>query len=450
MNEYFEQQRTFFLRHETKSYAFRKQLLLTLKTTIEQHEEEIKVALRKDLNKHPTESYSTEIGVVLYSLNHALKNLKRWMEPQKVKTPFFNLFSKSYLYQEPKGTVLIIGPYNYPFHLVIEPLIGALAAGNTVILKPSEFTTHTEKVIEKMFQQNFDPAVVKVLCGGKKTTEKLLNLPFDHIFFTGSTRVGGIVYEAAAKRLIPVTLELGGKSPAIVDGTAKLEIAAKRIAFGKMLNAGQTCVAPDYVYVESSVKDTFEEYLIKAFKSMYENDKQQLASIVNQKHFDRLIGLIDKEKIVYGGKTQAEKKHISPTVLSDISWDDAIMQAEIFGPLLPIITFSNIDEVIDTLQKKDKPLATYVFSENKVTKARILNELSFGNGAINDTIMQVASPYLPFGGVGKSGLGAYHGKTSFDTFSHYKSYIKKTTLFDFNPAYPPYQNQEKFIKKLLK
>lgn len=450
METYFEKQKVFYMQQKTKSYAFRKQQLNTLKTAIEKNEEEIKMALRKDLNKHPIESYSTEIGIVLYSINHALKHLKKWMRPKKVKTPKFNLFSKSYIYKEPKGVVLIIGPYNYPFHLVIEPLIGALAAGNTAILKPSEFTTHTEKVIEKIISQNFDPNVLKVICGDKTVTEKLLKLPFDHIFFTGSTRVGKIVYEAAAKQLTPITLELGGKSPAIIDGTAKLEMAAKRIAFGKMLNAGQTCVAPDYVYVESSVKDIFEEYLVKAFKSMYETNRQQFPVIVNQDHFDRIVNLIDKKNIVYGGKMHSEKRHISPTVLSDVTWDDAIMQEEIFGPLLPILTFSTIDEVITTLHDKDQPLATYIFSESKEVQTRLLNELSFGNGAINDTIMQAATPYLPFGGVGNSGLGTYHGKASFDTFSHDKSYLKNTTLFDFNPAYPPYKSQEKLIKKLLK
>ncbi len=450
MKEEFKTQQAFFKTHKTKSYAFRKAQLIKLKEAIEKHEEAIKEALNKDLNKHALEAYATEIGFSLYSIRHTLKNLKRWVRPKKVKSPLFSLFSKSYLYKEPKGVVLIIGPYNYPFQLIMEPLIGALAAGNTVFLKPSEFTTHTEAIIEKLITETFDPSLVKVVCGDKETTQALLELPFDHIFFTGSTQVGQIVYQAAAKHLTPVTLELGGKSPVIIDGTAKLQIAAKRIAFGKILNAGQTCVAPDYIYVERSVKDTFEEYLINAFKTMYQNDKEQLAAIVNDKHFDRIVKLIDKDKIIYGGDIDKEKRHIGPTIMSDVTWDDAVMKEEIFGPVLPILPYSNLNNVIKILQKKEKPLATYIFTENTQTKDRLLNELSFGNGAVNDTIMQVASPYLPFGGVGESGFGSYHGKSSFDTFTHIKSYQKKTTLFDFNPAYPPYKNQEKLVKKLLK
>jgi aldehyde dehydrogenase (NAD+) len=333
---------------------------------------------------------------------------------------------------------------------VIEPLIGAIAAGNTAIIKPSEYTPKTEAILEKLINENFDSQYLYVAKGDAKVTTELLKLRFDHIFFTGSTRVGQIVYEAAAKFLTPVTLELGGKSPTIIDETANLKVAAERIAFAKFTNAGQTCIAPDYLYVHASVKKAF----LKEFQSVLEKrylDKKAFGRIVSDRHYQRLIGLIDPSKVSYQPKPIAEERYIGPTILTNVSWNDKVMQEEIFGPILPILTFTNLEDVIQTLKTKEKPLALYLFSENKKTQQRVWSALSFGNGAINDALMQVVTSQLPFGGVGQSGFGSYHGMHSFMTFSHQKSYIRKSTKIDVPIAYPPYDAMKlKVIKKLLK
>ena len=450
MQQLFDQQQAFFRSNQTRSYAFRKTQLDKLRKLIRDHEQELLDALHQDLHKSRFEAYTTEIGFVLQSLKRTIRKLKKWMKPKKVKTPIYQLNTKSYIQYDPLGTVLIIGPYNYPFQLVIEPLIGAIAAGNTAILKPSEMTPATEAVLKRMINDNFDPAYLHVVTGDVQVTQELLAIKFDHIFFTGSTRVGQIVYEAASKNLVPVTLELGGKSPTIVDATADLEIAARRIAFGKFINAGQTCIAPDYVYVHSSIRDAFVPLLNKVTKQFYDH-YDDFGRIVNKRHFNRLMKLLDQERVAGMHENDPEENFISPTIMTDVTWEDDVMQEEIFGPILPVLTYDNLDDVIDLLKTKDKPLALYLFSKDKTTQQRVWNELQFGGGAINDTLMHITNHHLPFGGVGNSGFGAYHGKHSFDLFSQQKGYTKRSFLWDPPIAYPPYtKRQEAFIRKILK
>ena len=448
MNETFLVQKQFYLSQQTKSYQFRYQQLEKLRNAVIQYQEEISAALHKDLHKATFEAYATEIGYILKSIRFTQKRLKKWMQTKKVKTPFFQLLTTSHIQPEPKGQILIIGPFNYPFQLVVEPLIGAIAAGNTVMIKPSEFTPHTSNILKKMINETFDTSYIEVILGGVEVTQTLLTLPFDHIFFTGSTKVGQIVYEQASKKLIPVTLELGGKSPTIVDETANLKVTARRIIYGKFLNAGQTCIAPDYIYVQESVQQAFEKVLLETLSEFYP-DYENLTHIVSEQHVTRLKKLINKNKTIYQGNIIDQR--IEPIIMSNVTWNDPVMQEEIFGPILPILSFKTIDEVIETLQSKEKSLALYVFSQNKKTIHRIFNELSFGNGAINDTIMQVVNPHLPFGGIGMSGIGQYHGKASFDVFSHFKTYVKHSVKLDPPIAYPPYNDQKtKMIKRILK
>jgi aldehyde dehydrogenase (NAD+) len=443
-------QRQYFQTDATKSYQFRIQQLKKLKDVITTHQDAILKALYLDLHKSEFEAYTTEVGFNLRSIHTTIRQLKGWMKKRKYPGELFLPFTKSYVVPEPKGVVLLIGPFNYPFQLVMEPLIGAIAAGNTVIIKPSEFTVETEKILEKLINENFEPHYLHVVKGDAAVTQSLLQERFDHIFFTGSTKVGQIVYEAASKHLTPVTLELGGKSPTIIDKTANLQIAAERIAFAKFTNAGQTCIAPDYVYVQEEVKDKF----IQAFKTVIQkrySDQSTFGHIVSDRHFNRLNQLIHKDKVLLGGHVDANSKFIAPTVMDDVTWKDDVMKEEIFGPILPVLTFSSIDDVINTLKTKEKPLALYLFSEDKKVQEKVWVSLSFGNGAINDALMQVASSHLPFGGVGQSGFGSYHGKQSFDTFSHAKSYIKKSTKVDLPIAYPPYNDMKlKAIKKFIK
>ena len=446
----FTAQKAFFNTQTTKPYSFRYQMLTTLETLIKTHQEEFEAALFEDLHKSPFERYATEVGFVLRSIREAKRDLKKWMKVKKEKTPIAQIGAKSYSLYEPLGVVLIIGPFNYPFQLLIEALIGAIAAGNTIILKPSELTEKTQNAIEKHFNATFNPDYLNVITGGVETTQELLEQPFDHIFFTGSTKVGQIVYEAAAKHLTPVTLELGGKSPTIVDATAKLDVAARRIVYGKFLNAGQTCIAPDYIYVEQSVEPAFKDALKKALDDFYPEHASYLGHIVSDRHVERLKTLIDPAKVIYTQESKG-KRRLAPTVMAGVSWNDAVMKEEIFGPILPILTYSTLDEVIQTIQSHPKPLALYLFTESKETMEKVFGELSFGGGAINDTVMHVANPHLPFGGVGASGIGKYHGKTSFETFSHRKSYMKKSTIFDPKFLYPPYDdNAVKMIRKVLK
>jgi len=450
MENIFKAHKTLFLSGNTLSYEFRVSQLKKLKRLIIEHQEEILEALYKDLHKSRFEAYSTEVGYVLKSLTSTIKSLKKWMKPKKVKTPFYLTTTSSYLTYDALGTVLIIGPYNYPFQLIVEPLIGAIAAGNTIIIKPSEFAAHTEKMLVELINGHFDKDYLYVLEGDYTVTSKLLDLKFDHIFFTGSSRVGQIVYEKASKHLTPVTLELGGKSPTIVDETANLKIAAERILFGKFLNAGQTCIAPDYIYVHDTVHDEFITTLNQVINTRY-SDMDSFGRIINDRHFNRLTALIDETKVTQEVVTDAQTKLISPTVLKGVTWEDKVMQEEIFGPILPVLKYSNLKDLVSLLKTKDKPLALYLFSNNKKNQTYVFENLSFGGGAINDTIMHVSNPYLPFGGIGMSGIGAYHGFYSFKLFSHTKGYVKKATWLDLPIVYPPYTKaKDKLIRKIFK
>lgn len=451
----FNNSKAFFNTHKTKNLKFRKQQLKLLSKNIKNHENELLDALYKDLGKSKVEAYATEIGMLLKSIKLMRKELKNWSKTKQTDTPLYLFPTKSYIKKEPYGTVLIIGPFNYPVQLVFEPLIGAIAAGNTVIVKPSELTPHVAIVIRDIIEDTFDETYVSVVEGGIEETQTLLSLPFDYIFFTGSEKVGKIVYEAAARKLIPVTLELGGKSPVIVDDTANIKVASERISFGKFTNAGQTCVAPDYILVQRKVKNDLIKALKKTITEFYgENIEKSpdFGRIVNQKHFNRLNDLIQihKDNVVFGGNSSKEDLYIEPTLLDNITNDNKIMKEEIFGPILPIITYDNFDEVLEIIQSKSKPLSLYLFSEDENMTHRVLEELSFGGGAINDTLMHLANPNLPFGGVGSSGIGQYHGKYSFDTFSHMKSYTFKSTRLESSLFFPPYKGKFKYIKTFFK
>lgn len=451
----FNNSKAFFNTHKTKNLKFRKQQLKLLSKNIKNHENELLDALYKDLGKSKVEAYATEIGMLLKSIKLMRKELKNWSKTKQTDTPLYLFPTKSYIKKEPYGTVLIIGPFNYPVQLVFEPLIGAIAAGNTAIVKPSELTPHVAIVIQDIIEDTFDEAYVSVVEGGIEETQALLSLPFDYMFFTGSEKVGKIVYEAAARKLIPVTLELGGKSPVIVDDTANIKVASERISFGKFTNAGQTCVAPDYILVQRKVKNDLIKALKKTITEFYgENIEKSpdFGRIVNQKHFNRLNDLIQihKDNVVFGGNSSKEDLYIEPTLLDNITNDNKIMKEEIFGPILPIITYDNFDEVLEIIQSKSKPLSLYLFSEDENMTHRVVEELSFGGGAINDTLMHLANPNLPFGGVGSSGIGQYHGKYSFDTFSHMKSYTFKSTRLESSLFFPPYKGKFKYIKTFFK
>ena len=451
----FNNSKAFFNTHKTKNLKFRKQQLKLLSKNIKNHENELLDALYTDLGKSKVEAYATEIGMLLKSIKLMRKELKNWSKTKQTDTPLYLFPTKSYIKKEPYGTVLIIGPFNYPVQLVFEPLIGAIAAGNTAIVKPSELTPHVAIVIRDIIEDTFDETYVSVVEGGIEETQTLLSLPFDYIFFTGSEKVGKIVYEAAARKLIPVTLELGGKSPVIVDDTANIKVASERISFGKFTNAGQTCVAPDYILVQRKVKNDLIKALKKTITEFYgENIEKSpdFGRIVNQKHFNRLNDLIQihKDNVVFGGNSSKEDLYIEPTLLDNITNDNKIMKEEIFGPILPIITYDNFDEVLEIIQSKSKPLSLYLFSEDENMTHRVLEELSFGGGAINDTLMHLANPNLPFGGVGSSGIGQYHGKYSFDTFSHMKSYTFKSTRLESSLFFPPYKGKFKYIKTFFK
>ncbi len=432
MNNYQEltkKQLSFFNSGKTKDVAFRIETLKKLRDLVVRHEDDILKAVKADLNKPEMEAKRAEVGLVLSEIDFAVENLAEWTAPKEVETPSTHAEAKSYIYQDPYGLALVIAPWNYPFQLAVSPVVGAIAAGNCVVLKPSELTPHTSSVLAKMFNENFPEEYLTVVEGEVETSTALLKENFDYIFFTGSTMVGKIVAEAAAKHLTPVTLELGGKSPTIVHEDANIEEAAKRIARGKFANAGQTCVAPDYILVQRNVKDELLANLKQVVTNTYGEDVSQnldFPHVVSEKHFDRLNSFLTNGDIVFGGKTDRSRLFIEPTVLDNISWEDNVMQDEIFGPILPVIVYDEISEVIEAIVKRPKPLALYLFSEDEAIQDHILNSVSFGGGSINDTINHMTSHYLPFGGVGDSGMGAYHGKASFDTFSHAKSILKRS------------------------
>lgn len=429
--------------------------LKKLKNNIKKYEIDIIEALNKDLGKHEFEAYSNEVGFVYSSIEHTIKNIKNWMKPKKVKNDAAQLPGKSYIYKSHYGSVLIIGPYNYPFQLLIEPLIGAIGGGNTVILKPSEYATNIEYIVEKIIKETFDEKYIAVVKGDYTVNSQLLDLQFDYIFFTGSVNVGKIVMEKASKHLTPVTLELGGKSPVIVDNTANLKISAKRIMWGKLINAGQTCVAPDYVLAHEDIYEEFINECINVVKEFYGQDiinNKEFGRIINEKHMIRLSNILecDKDKIVFGGDIDFEKRYISPTILKDVTTDDKVMSEELFGPILPVLKYKNMEDLKYFISINKNPLAFYVFSEDENFSEDVINRFSFGGGCVNDTISHVASKYLPFGGIGASGMGNYHGKTSFDTFTHTKAIVKKNTKLDINLVFPPYKNKINLIKKIMK
>jgi aldehyde dehydrogenase (NAD+) len=422
-----------------------------LRDLIIQNENLLYDAIDQDFGKSQFETYITEISFVLKDIDYYLKNLNSLSKPKKVSTNLSNQIATSKIHSEPLGCTLIIGAWNYPYQLSLSPLIASIAAGNCCILKPSEIAENTMKAMAKIINENFPPEYIYVFEGGIDETTEILKLKFDKIFFTGSTKVGKIVYKAAAEHLTPVTLELGGKSPVIVTKEANIEVAAKRIVWGKFLNAGQTCVAPDYILVEESVKEQFLESLKKFINEFkYEPNSEQYTKIINKKNFDRLVQLINLDKIYFGGKSDEESLFIEPTILQNVSWDDTVMQDEIFGPILPVISFTNFHQALNSVLELEKPLSAYIFTNNNEEKDLFTKKLSFGGGCINDVVMYLGNDNLPFGGVGNSGMGSYHGKFGFETFSHQKAILDRATWGEPDLKYPPYsENKIKWIKKLL-
>lgn len=448
-----QNQRAFFRSGKTQETDFRLESLKKLRRAIQSREGEIMAALKQDLNKSEQEAFISEIGYMVQEISFVTKNTKFWARPQKVKTALTHMGSSSYIYPEPYGVSLIIAPWNYPFMLALSPLVGAVAAGNCVVLKPSELTPHVSALLADLIADTFDPGHVTVMEGGVETSTELLKQPFDKIFFTGSPGVGRVVMEAAAQHLTPVTLELGGKSPAIVDQDADLSLAAKRIAWGKWLNAGQTCVAPDYLWVHEERKEELIQQLGKAIRQFYGETPLQnpdYTRIVNEKHFNRLNAYLQEGTAILGGETDPEQLKIAPTLLEGVTWGQSVMEDEIFGPILPILTFRDLSQVVEQVTAQPKPLALYYFSNNRGKQEKILRSISFGGGCINDTIMHLATPHLPFGGVGNSGLGNYHGKHSFDCFSHQKSVLKQTQKFDLPFRYPSSKNGLKVLRRIMK
>ena len=450
-----EEQRKFFLSGETLPIKFRKQMLKKLYASVVFHKEEILSALTSDLGKSDFEGFMCEVGLSLTEISYMIKNVKKFAKEKTVVTPLAQFASRSYKKPCPYGNTLIMSPWNYPFLLSIEPLANAIAAGNTAILKPSAYSPATSKIIEKILSECFEKKFVAVVTGGRQENAALLEQKFDFVFFTGSQAVGKEVLRHTAENLTPAILELGGKSPCIIDSSAKIHLAAKRVVFGKYLNCGQTCVAPDYILCHKDIKDEFvKEVKIQIEKQYGKNplENSDYGKIINQKHFERVSSLINAEKVVHGGKTNPETLQIEPTVLDNVTWDDAVMQEEIFGPIMPILTYENLDQLIADLQKKQKPLALYFFSQNKNNIKAVTEKVSYGGGCINDTIIHLATSEMGFGGVGESGMGSYHGKTGFDAFSHTKSIVDKKTWMDLPMRYQPYDRKinGKLLKMFLK
>ena len=447
-------QRDFFERRETMNVDYRIHALKKLKTTIIKYQNEINAALKADLGKSATESYMCETGMVLSELSYMIRHIKRLSAKKRVRSPLAQFVSKSYIKPSPYGVTLIMSPWNYPLMLTLEPLVDALAAGNTAVVKPSAYSPNVNAILSKIIAECFAPEYVAVITGGREENEHLLNERFDYIFFTGSQTVGKHVMTCAARHLTPITLELGGKSPCIIDQTAKIRLSAKRIVFGKYLNCGQTCVAPDYVYCHKDIKDQFIKELQAQIIRQYSTEplkNPNYGKIVNQKHFNRLCSLIDAKKVVVGGQTNSATLQIEPTVMDNISRNDEVMQEEIFGPILPIITFEDINTVIQEINGNPAPLALYIFSKDNKTIHKVTENCSFGGGCINDTIIHLATSKMGFGGVGESGMGAYHGESGFETFSHKKSIVDKKTFMDLPMRYQPYTSlSAKLIRMFLK
>ena len=441
-----ESQRQFFSAGHTLPVNTRIAALKKLRQALIDNESAISEALRQDLGKSSEESYMCETGMVVSELSYLIRHVRRWVKEKNVATPLAQFASRSYKKPTPYGVTLIMSPWNYPLLLTLDPLADAIAAGNTAVVKPSAYSPATSALLAKLLGEIFPKEYVAVVTGGREENAFLLEQKFDYIFFTGSKNVGKLVLEKAAPHLTPVTLELGGKSPCIVDETANLKLAARRIVFGKFLNCGQTCVAPDYILCHSSVKDALLTHLKDEIRRQY-CEKAGYGKIISRKHFDRICGLIDGDKVVIGGKWHEETLQIQPTVLDGITWDDKVMGEEIFGPVLPVLTYDTIGEVIDTINSHDKPLALYIFSSNKRTIRLITGRCAYGGGCVNDCIIHLATSNMGFGGMGESGMGSYHGKTGFDTFTHYKSIVDKKTWLDLPMRYQPYG---KFYSKLIR
>ncbi len=462
ITEIVQAQRTFFRTGETLPIKYRLQALKTLKKAIQTHEKELLDALHTDLGKSEMEAYMCEVGLTISEINYISARLRRWARNKRVCTPLANFPAKSFTVQEPYGVTLIMSPWNYPVLLTLEPLVGAIAAGNCCVLKPSDYSPATSKVIASLIAEIFPPEYVTVVTGGRKENADLLEQHFDYIFFTGGVTVGKLVMEKAAQHLTPITLELGGKSPCIVDKTANIPLAARRIVFGKYLNCGQTCIAPDYVLIDEAVHDEFVACVKKEIMAMYTTNPLTFAAygkIINRKHFDRILGLIDSAKVVYGGKSNPETLQIEPTILDNVIPEDAVMQEEIFGPIMPIIVKrqesgaknqdSFVDWAIDFIRNHPAPLALYIFTNDKKTEKRFLQTVQFGGGCVNDTIMHLATSEMAFGGIGNSGMGSYHGKKSFETFSHEKSIVKKSQWLDLPIRYQPYTSFKQWLVRLF-
>ena len=449
-----QQQNHFFSSGKTIPAELRLKQLESLKEAMIRHEADLAAALKEDLGKSRMESYMCEIGLTLSELTWMQKHLRSLMRSKHVSTPAAQFAAKSFRSPSPYGTVLIMSPWNYPVLLTLDPLIDAIAAGNTAVVKPSAYAPCTFDVMKTMIEECFPAHYVAVVDGGRAENQALLQQRFDMIFFTGGKTVGREVLRHAAEYLTPVTLELGGKSPCIVDSTAKIRLAAKRIVFGKYLNCGQTCVAPDYILCDKRIRDELITAILAEIEKQFGKEplkNPNYGKIINEKHFERILGLINGEKLVYGGQSEPESLRIAPTVLNNITWDDAVMGEEIFGPLLPILTFDTLDEALDTVESHPHPLALYFFSEDKAAQKKVLDTCRFGGGCINDTIIHLATSDMPFGGVGESGMGSYHGRVGFETFSHYRSIVDKKTWMDLPIRYQKYTGlKEKMMRMFLK
>lgn len=446
-------QRTYFNTGVTRDYKFRMDMLKRLKQGIKNAEKDILKALTIDLGKHEYEGYLTEIGTVLEEISFHQKNLKKWMKPKSVKTPIFQIGSTSKVHYEPKGVVLIAAPWNYPVNLTLTPLVGAISAGNTAIIKMSSSTPNVAAILQKMIQTTFDEAYVAFLEGGNEAVMETISEGVNHIFFTGSASIGKKIMQAASENLTPVTLELGGKSPCIVTSSADIEVAAKRITWGKFINAGQTCIAPDHVFVHESVHDEFLNAMKTTLLEFYGEDNKassDFGRIVNERQFTRIISYLDNGHVFYGGEHDANGKYISPTILTGITRDDPVMKEEIFGPILPILKYEQLEELIEDIKEQERPLALYLFTTNEDHERLVVSRIPFGGGCVNDTVSHISNPQLPFGGNGNSGMGSYHGHMSFLTLSHAKSILKKSNKVKIKIAFPPYKGKMKLAKRVLK
>jgi aldehyde dehydrogenase (NAD+) len=448
-------QQQYFASGATRTYAFRREQLLKLRTAVLAHEKDLHNALYADLRKSPEESWVTETGFLLSELNATLKRLRQWMQPDKVSTNLVNLPSSSFIIREPLGVVLIISPWNYPFQLLFTPLVGAMAAGNCAVLKPSEFAPATAAVIEKIVRETFPPEYILCVTGdGAEVIPAMMeHFRFNHVFYTGSTSVGRLIYKMAADQLVPVTLELGGKSPCVVESDANIKVAARRIAATKFSNAGQMCVAPDYVLVHASKKEALLQSLTESLRKFFGNnasDSYSYGKIINQKQFDRLVSYLQQGRIVHGGKHDASKLYIEPTIMEDPQSGSAVMQEEIFGPILPVIAFNTMEEARTIINQHPDPLAFYVFTSSKEKEKAWIEQVPFGGGCVNNASWHLTNHNLPFGGRGNSGLGNYHGRHSFDVFSHQKSILKTPTWFDPDIKYPPYNGKLGLFRKVIK